>query len=159
MRQSLVHACEEEDTWGEEEIYSLPGLLQRLRPSIHWSDKENLKTGLAEHRQSVRRGDDRNGIAVQVQPPHWLGKSLGGTSDPWLLEEEDCRSHPHLTAKSHHEFGLWTSVLTSIETRPQQTAVLHTVSRLFFHFFTNFLPFIHQFPWVCTPSLLRILLI
>ena len=29
--------------------------------------KRNLKTRLTEHRQAVRRGDDRNGIAVHVQ--------------------------------------------------------------------------------------------
>ena len=29
--------------------------------------KRNLKTRLTEHRQAVRRGHDRNGIAVHVQ--------------------------------------------------------------------------------------------
>ncbi len=29
--------------------------------------KRNLKIRLAEHRQAVRRGDDKNGIAVHVQ--------------------------------------------------------------------------------------------
>ena len=82
----------------------------------------------------------------EVWPPHWLGKCPCGTSDPRLLEE-DCRSHPHLAAKSYHEFGLCTSAPNSMKPHTWQTAVPSssiTVSRPPFSF--SYLPiFCHSY--------------
>ena len=66
LRQSLVHVKKRlPEEKKRSVVYQVP--CKGCDQVYIGETKRNLKIRLAEHRQAVRRGDDKNGIAVHVQ--------------------------------------------------------------------------------------------
>ena len=51
--------------------------MQRLQKDLHWGTKRTLKARLGEHRQAVKSGNPKNGIAVHAHNTQhaidWMG--------------------------------------------------------------------------------------
>ena len=57
--------------------------------------KRTLKTRISEHKQAVKKGNEKNGIAVHAHTTnHNIGGSMGSWDSTRLLEEENNGSNP-----------------------------------------------------------------
>ena len=82
--------------------------------------KKTLKVRPSEHRQVVRRGDQKNGNAVHVQKTNhcinWKGATVWKSSR--ILAEKNCGGHPDQEDNSQHESGQWPHSTNGLENDP-----------------------------------------
>ena len=90
--------------------------------------KRTLKVRLSEHRQAVKRGDPKNGIAVHVQKTNHciqLGRRHSPKKSRRVLAKENCGGHPDQESHPEHEPGQRPPPTHGLEPYPQTTLTPH----------------------------------
>ena len=99
LRQTLMNVknCIPEER-KREVVYEVP--CKECHLSYIGETKRTLRVRIGEHKQAVKRGDPRNGIAVHTHQSqraiNWDGAKVKRSVSK-ILEEENYRSNPHPT--------------------------------------------------------------
>ena len=91
-----------------------------------------LKVRLGEHKQAVKRGDPKNGIAIHAHESqhacHQLGRSQSEEMCKWILAEKDIRSNPDEDEPRDHEPGQRPTTTNDVEPNPEPTITRQVIN-------------------------------